>query len=118
LPLVNNERHFTWTAKYVFICISAPTRGNYLDRYTNYFPRMRIKNSKSDFDRAITKGTLLGEQGTFSSVSRLLPQEIPWVVILIIFGACAIKTKFCCDRSIMKGTYDQSDFWSVSRLLL
>jgi hypothetical protein len=35
------------------------------------------------------KGTVLAEQSTFQSVSRLLPEEIPWNSIFITFRACA-----------------------------
>ena len=37
------------------------------------------------------KGTLLVEQTTFSSLSVLLLEKIPWIVILITFGTCAIN---------------------------
>jgi len=47
---------------------------------------MRYKYIKfDDLDHSITKGTLLGQQCTFSSVSRLLPKEIPWIVTLFTF---------------------------------
>jgi hypothetical protein len=43
--------------------------------YILYFSRMRYKYSKfDDLDRSTTKGTLLGQQCMFSSVSRLLPE--------------------------------------------
>jgi hypothetical protein len=38
------------------------------------------------------KGTLLGEQSTFSSVPRLLLEEIHWIVVLFTLHACFIST--------------------------
>jgi len=38
------------------------------------------------------KGTLLGQQSTLSSVSRLITEEISFNFILFTFQACAINT--------------------------
>ena len=54
------EGNVTWRANYVFVCISAATRENFLGRYTYHFPRKRYKDCTFSRDRWITKGTLLG----------------------------------------------------------
>jgi len=59
--------------------------------YLLYFSCMRYKYSKFALDRSITKGTLLGQQCMFSSLSRLLPEEIPWIVILFTFRGFSIR---------------------------
>jgi len=89
---VNNEGHFTWTAKYVFNCISPSTRGNSLENYTDHFPSMRYKHCKFGCDQSIIKGTVLGKQRMFSSVSRLLLAEVPWIIILFTLFAHAVNT--------------------------
>jgi len=53
---------------------------------------MRYTRCKFGCDRTVRKGTLLEEQSAFWSVSRLLLHEIPWIIILITFRACAINT--------------------------
>jgi len=53
----------------------------------------------------IMKSTLLGEERAFSFVSRLPIEEFSWNVILFTLRACITNTvKYCCVRSIMKGT--------------
>jgi hypothetical protein len=121
LRSVNNEGHFIWSARYVFVCISTSTRENFLELHINHFPPMRYKRSKFGCDRSIMNGTLLGEQHTFSSVSWLLLWGISWNFILFTFRTCVINTfKFGCDRPLTKGTllWQQNTFSSVSQLVL
>ena len=86
---VNNDGHFTWTTKYFFFCIS----GNSLVRYDYHIPRICYKHCEFGGDHSILTFTLLREQSTSSSVSRLLLKEIPWFFALFILRACVANTE-------------------------
>jgi len=60
---------------------------------------MRYKQNKFGCDWSIMKGTLLEYQGTFSCVTILLVQEMPWLDALVIFPLMRCKhCQFGCDQ--------------------
>jgi hypothetical protein len=54
LRSVNNEGHFTWRARYVFVCISASTGGISLELHIYQFAHICYKHTKFGCDRSIT----------------------------------------------------------------
>ena len=89
---------------YVFVCISASAEGNSLDRYTFHFPCILYKLCKFGFDRSIMNNTLLGEQSTFLSVSRLSTSGNSLVCYNMCFRIMRyLLRKFGCDKSLMEG---------------
>ena len=65
------ERH-----TFVFGCISASTGGNFFNKHVSHPTCLRYKRRKFCCNRWIIKGTLLGEQSNFSSISRLLLGDV------------------------------------------
>jgi hypothetical protein len=114
--MVNNEGHFTWRTQYFLHSIS-PIPWIFLKLHT-YNSLCLLYNCKFGCDQTITKGTLLEEHSTFSTVSP----SIPWIFLkLHTYHSLHLRyncCKFGCDRSITKGTLvkEQSTFSSVSLL--
>lgn len=63
-----------------------------MDHYNCHFPRMRYKHCKFGCDRSITKGCLIGEESTLSSISQRLLEDIPWFATFSTLRACALNT--------------------------
>lgn len=79
--------------------------GNSLGRHTFHFPRILYEFCKFGFDWSIKKNILLGEQGTFLSVSRLSSSGNSLVRYTMCFRIMRYKhRKFGCDRSLMEAT--------------
>jgi hypothetical protein len=74
LRSVNNDGHFLGRTKYLLCYITSSTEGIYLKLYTYHLLHMHNIWYKYGCDQSITNGTLLDEQITFSTVSRLLFQ--------------------------------------------
>ena len=107
-----NEGHFTWRAKYLFLCISGTSREILLKPHTAQSSRMHYKPCKFGCNRSIMKGTLRGKQRTFSSLSRLAFHGFSDRSKLALFTH-ALQAIL---RFVEIGTNEQSSFSSLSRL--
>ena len=66
---------------------------------------MRYKHCNFDCDRSILKGTLLGEQSTFSAECQLPSKGLSWNVLPRNFHACATHTVCLVSSAIKEGDF-------------
>jgi hypothetical protein len=105
--------------KTTFVYISASNLGIFLELHTAHFQRMRYNTCKFGYDRSTIKGTLLIEESTFSSASRLPLEGFFLYLHTAHYPRMRYKWyKLGCDRSINKGTLleEQGTISSVSQL--
>jgi hypothetical protein len=78
LKSVNNYGVFSWRTKYFFVSISPSNAVMILKLHAANLTRMLYRLQNFDWNRLKMKGTLLLEQNTFWSVSRLPFEAFTW----------------------------------------
>jgi len=89
LRSVKNKGHFTGRTNYCLHCITQSIWRIYLKLQLSHLLRMRHNYNIFGCDRSITMGTILKEQNTFPTVSRLLFERSISNFTPITYYACA-----------------------------
>ena len=90
LQSVNDKGHFTGRTKYFFHCILSSIPWIFLKFHNYHSMPMPYNWYKFGCDHSITKGTLIGEQSTFSAASCLHFEASFWNFMPITHCACPI----------------------------